>query len=67
MNKLATIGIYPKCVYCGGSIVYGEPHRMDYNDTVQIWCQECITDYSIAMWPESFGPCPHQQHKPGRA
>ena len=27
MTNLAMVGIYPKCVQCGASIVYGEPHR----------------------------------------
>jgi hypothetical protein len=73
MSSLAKVGIYPKCWQCHAEIMYGEPPHRTESDingkvTVQLWCQECIIDYSIAMWPEeAFGPCPHQQHKPGWA
>jgi hypothetical protein len=57
-----------KCHNCRGEIVYGTPHRFIMNDVETFWCEECIENYSAAMWSfdEPRPPGMHQvkQGKP---
>lgn len=50
-----------KCHNCDSEIAYSvkPPHELTSNGVVQIWCETCIKEYSLACWPEDFGPCEH--------
>lgn len=46
-----------KCIQCQGEIVFGSPHEMNVNGEPTFWCEDCIEQYSEAMWPEDiYGP-----------
>jgi hypothetical protein len=61
-----------RCIGCKAEIIGGEPlHQMRVQIgsvvTFEYRCRECAEKLAEALWPEDYGPFPHQQHKAGRA
>jgi RNase P subunit RPR2 len=58
-----------RCKACGAEIIYGDPHEMRVTEhgitRVEIRCQSCADDYAWWLWPEDWGPFPHQRHRAG--
>jgi hypothetical protein len=54
-----------RCVQCNAELLHGEPmHELNCNGKIQLWCIECIDQYSEAMWPDDWGPYPSRlQHR----
>jgi RNase P subunit RPR2 len=60
-----------ECIDCHARVIGGEKlHEMRITSGAKSWvewrCRECAEAYAADFWPEDYGPCPYQQHAPGR-